>query len=205
MTEKILDCRGLSCPKPVLETKEALDGIEPGSDTVLRVIVDNEAAKGNVKRVAESQGCEVEIKEEGEREFRLFIKKGEKFKETPFEVSCDTSPLPTSSAVVFSSDVMGHGDEDLGKTLIDAFCHTLLEIKPLPKSIVCYNRGVYLAVQGSVVLDVLKEFERNGVEILVCGTCLRHYGLEKDLGVGKVSNMFEILEALSKVSKVIHP
>ena len=38
-----LDCRGLSCPLPVLETKKALERLERGG---LRVIVDNEAIEG---------------------------------------------------------------------------------------------------------------------------------------------------------------
>ncbi len=53
-TVKTLDCRGLSCPQPVLKTKEAL---EQGAD-LLEVIVDKEATKNNVSRFAASQGID---------------------------------------------------------------------------------------------------------------------------------------------------
>ncbi len=43
-----------------------------------------------------------------------------------------------------------------------------------------------------------------GIEILVCGTCLDYYKKKEELGVGIVSNMYVILETLSKASKVIY-
>jgi len=46
MTKEI-DCRGLACPAPVLQTKEALEREHPN---VIKVVVDNEASKENVSR-----------------------------------------------------------------------------------------------------------------------------------------------------------
>ena len=37
-----LDCRGLACPAPVLQTKECLEKEHPA---LIKVIVDNEASK----------------------------------------------------------------------------------------------------------------------------------------------------------------
>ncbi|RLC27286.1 MAG: sulfurtransferase-like selenium metabolism protein YedF, partial [Deltaproteobacteria bacterium] len=48
-----IDCRGLACPAPVLQTKEAIEAKRPD---IIRVIVDNEASKQNVIRFLESQG-----------------------------------------------------------------------------------------------------------------------------------------------------
>lgn len=56
-----VDCRGISCPQPVLETKKALE--KTGTDEVL-VLVDNPASKENVRRFAESQGYRVQTTEE---------------------------------------------------------------------------------------------------------------------------------------------
>ena len=47
-----IDCRKLACPQPVLNTKDALDKMESGQ---LRVIVDNQAAVGNVTRFSQSR------------------------------------------------------------------------------------------------------------------------------------------------------
>ncbi|MBC8177034.1 MAG: sulfurtransferase TusA family protein, partial [Deltaproteobacteria bacterium] len=52
MTKEI-DCRGLACPAPVLQTKGAIEREHP---TVIKVVVDNEAAKQNVSRFMGSQG-----------------------------------------------------------------------------------------------------------------------------------------------------
>ena len=100
---------------------------------------------------------------------------------------------------------MGEGNRELGATLMDAFCHTLLEIRPAPTLMAFYNSGVKLATKGSQVLDALKEFEKQGTQILVCGTCLRFYGMEESLEVGKVSNMYEILKSLSQADRIIQP
>jgi hypothetical protein len=43
------------------------------------------------------------------------------------------------------------------------------------------------------------------VEILSCGTCLQHFGIEDKLRVGKVTNMFEIIDSLNAAAKVISP
>jgi tRNA 2-thiouridine synthesizing protein A len=66
-----VDARGLSCPVPVIKTKEALDKLLDGEVVVL---VDEEAAKENVSRLANSLGCRVKITEEGD-DFRLAITK----------------------------------------------------------------------------------------------------------------------------------
>ena len=57
MTETI-DARGLVCPEPVVLTKKALR-----DQTEVTTIVDNEASKENVSRLANKEGCEVQIEE----------------------------------------------------------------------------------------------------------------------------------------------
>lgn len=44
---KELDCRGLACPAPILQTKQVVEKDQPES---LRVFVYNEAAGQNVSR-----------------------------------------------------------------------------------------------------------------------------------------------------------
>jgi TusA-related sulfurtransferase len=57
-----IDTCGMSCPQPVLMTKKALDKNPEGAD----IVVDNNTAKGNVKRYLEKFKYNVEISEEGE-------------------------------------------------------------------------------------------------------------------------------------------
>lgn len=70
LTMTIIDARGLSCPQPVLMTKQALDSNAAGCE----VLVDNPVAVGNVTRYAEKAGYQVAISEENE-DTRLVIKK----------------------------------------------------------------------------------------------------------------------------------
>jgi len=58
MDRKEIDARGLVCPHPVMETEKVLRELKKG--TVV-TIVDNAAARDNVRRLAESMGCTVSI------------------------------------------------------------------------------------------------------------------------------------------------
>ncbi|WP_031516918.1 sulfurtransferase TusA family protein [Desulfofalx alkaliphila] len=61
--QKTVDARGLSCPEPVILTRQLLSQITSGS---VQVVVDNNAAKENVTRAAESLGWKVTVEEQGD-------------------------------------------------------------------------------------------------------------------------------------------
>lgn len=67
---KEVDCIGLSCPIPVVNTKRELKNNPDGLD----VLVDNVAAKENVTRFAQKMGYEVTISQENSN-WRLQIRK----------------------------------------------------------------------------------------------------------------------------------
>mgnify|MGYP001030419561 FL=1 len=67
---QIVDARGLSCPEPVVMTRNAMAGKEPA----YQVLVDTVAAKENVTRFAMSQGYAVNVSENN-GEFTLDITK----------------------------------------------------------------------------------------------------------------------------------
>ena len=60
-----------------------------------------------------------------------------------------------------------------------------------------------LTTEGSEVIEYLRTLEREGVEILSCGTCLDYYNLKNKLLVGGVSNMYTIVEKMSGVKNTI--
>jgi len=67
---EIIDARGLSCPEPVILTRQAM-----ASDAAAyTVIVDNNTSKENVTRYAEHQGYKVSV-EEKDGEYTLSISK----------------------------------------------------------------------------------------------------------------------------------
>jgi selenium metabolism protein YedF len=105
--------------------------------------------------------------------------------------------------VVFASDVMGRGNDELGAVLMRAFIHTLAEGASRPDTMIFMNTGVKLAVEGSEVLPDLKALAGKGAKILACGTCLGFFELKDRLGVGVVSNMYDIAEAMLGAGKLV--
>ncbi|MBI5967391.1 MAG: sulfurtransferase-like selenium metabolism protein YedF [Deltaproteobacteria bacterium] len=193
-----IDCRGLACPQPVLETKKALE--EPDAEEIL-VLLDDPGSKENVRRFAESQGHRVSVTEE-KGVFTLTIqKKGSSQAE---EKLIEKRVEALGGVVIFlDSDSLGRGSEELGRILMRSFLQTLEQSDVQPEKIILINSGVKLACEGSEVLEDLLEFSGKGVEILSCGTCLDYFGLKKKLVAGKVSNMYEILQSLHQAGKVI--
>jgi len=61
MTE--VDARGLSCPMPVIKTKNAIEGMKSGS---VVVIVDNATARDNLIRLAKSKGFAASAESKGD-------------------------------------------------------------------------------------------------------------------------------------------
>lgn len=199
--ERNLDCRGLTCPQPVIQTKETLEEMAEGC---LRVIVDNEASCSNVRRFAESQGHQVQLEQKAEN-YYLRIQKGKgQVASEPAPIVCET-PQRRKTVVYISSEGMGTGDEELGHTLMAAYLDTLSQFVREISHLVFVNAGVKLTVEGSPVLEQIHGLDRMGVEVLACGTCLNHFGIKEKLQVGSVSNMFAILETLSGADKVMSP
>jgi selenium metabolism protein YedF len=187
-----IDARGLACPQPVIMTKKA---IEAGEDCV--VIVDNEAARDNVCRMAKSQGCEADVEEKGGC-FRIRVTRGADRNRNE-----DIVPAAGPTVVVFPCDRMGKGDDELGNILIRAFLHTLGEITPRPNVMIFFNAGVKLATDGSDVLEDLRALEKAGARLLVCGTCLDFFGLKDKLRAGMISNMYDITETMLSAGRVV--
>jgi selenium metabolism protein YedF len=196
----IVDCRGLACPQPVIDTKAALEG----AAGPLLVVVDNEGSATNVTRFAEGRGARVsaERREDG---IHLAIDPGRTAPATEdAPVVCEAEE-PGGAVVYVSSQGMGSGDDELGATLMEAFLDTLSQFKGRFTHAVFVNAGAKLAVTESPVLEQLRQIEQTGVRVLVCGTCLRHFGIEDRLAVGTVSNMYEIIETLSAAKRVVRP
>ncbi len=107
------------------------------------------------------------------------------------------------TVVLVPGSTLGRGDDELGTVLMRTFIHTLGESDIKPHHIIFMNSGVRLVTTGSDVIDDLRVLEKEGVEILACGTCLAHFGLKEAIEVGRTSNMYEITQALMKATKVV--
>jgi selenium metabolism protein YedF len=199
MAEDKLDCRGLACPDPILKAKEIIDR---GNIGRLSILVDNPAAKENVSRFLSRMGYEVSLSEK-EGTFTVTGTKGEST--AACEVMEDLKPTrqEIKIAVLVGTDRMGKGDDMLGAKLITSFIATLKEIGPELWRLILLNGGVKLSVEGTECLAPLQALEKEGVHILVCGTCLNHFGLLEKKQVGETTNMLDIVTAMQTADKVI--
>jgi selenium metabolism protein YedF len=191
MSENV-DARGLACPQPVVLTKKALEK----ADEVF-VIVDNETAKQNVSRLADSRGFQVSVEKKGEATYLHLTRKVSGLEKS------SVTPATKSDVLLISSNTMGRGDDVLGNTLMRSFMHTLTEAETRPSRIIFMNSGVKLVARDSEVIDDLRALEKQGIEILACGTCLGYYNLKEAVEVGRVSNMYDITAALLDTDKII--
>jgi len=79
----------------------------------------------------------------------------------------------------------------------------LKEMGPELWRLVFINSGVTLTAEGAEALPVLQELAREGVQILVCGTCLNHFNLLHKKQVGETTNMLDIVTGMQLADSVI--
>ena len=202
--EKIIDCKGMACPLPVVNAKKASEEMGPGD--VLTVLVDNEIAVQNLTRFAEHKGFTVSAEKKGEKEYAVVMGiSGAVAEEAKEDVACVMDVRRKGMLVVLSANVMGTGDPKLGTALMKAFVFALTKQDQLPDTVLCYNTGAYLTCEGADTLEDLKLLESEGVTVLTCGTCLDFYGLKEKLAVGGVTNMYDIVERMESAAQIIKP
>ena len=210
MEKKIVDARGLACPLPVVNAKKAAEEMKEGG--ILSVLVDNEIAVQNLQKFAKQKGFESTGEKKAEKEYEVIIQvaatdaAAAPVTETAEEeIACSPDSRKNGMVVVLSANVMGTGDEKLGKALMKAFIFAVTKQDALPETIVCYNTGAYLTCEDADTLEDLKSLEAEGVQILTCGTCLDFYGIKDKLAVGSVTNMYEIVETMEKAKTIVRP
>jgi selenium metabolism protein YedF len=195
-----LDCRGLACPAPVLQTKEIIEKEHPD---MIRIVVDNEAAKQNVSRLLQSHSFDVTVQED-ETNFYVMGRSEQQSSAACTVMVEERQTEKQKIMVMVATDRMGYGDDELGRKLVVNFIRTLKEMGDELWHLVFVNNGVKLTIEGSVVLPDLKELEQGGIRILVCGTCLDHFKLLDKKQVGETTNMLDIVTAMQLADKVIN-
>jgi selenium metabolism protein YedF len=198
-----VDCRKLQCPAPVIQTKKIL---EQGAVTELDVIVDNDAAVENVTRLLSYHGFDVSVDSDGVTS----TVSGRRSVENAEKTDVSTVPLRDGQSsdhqkilLMISSQEIGKGDSELGQKLMVNFVKTLKEMGKDLWRVVFLNHGVKFSTKDSAVLEDIKEIERSGVSILVCGACLTHLGLLEEKSVGETTNMLDIVTSMQIADKVI--
>lgn len=195
---KEIDARGLACPAPVLQTKTA---VENEGATAVDVVVDNAAAQQNVQRFLESKGFSVTLEQQGD-DFRVKAHRKGSSAAGPAPVPGAASE-PKKILVLCATDRIGFGDDELGQKLMVSFIKTVKEMGSELWHLIFVNNGVKLTIDGSPVLEDLQGYEKEGLKILVCGTCLDHFKLLEKKQVGDTTNMLDIVSAMQLADNVI--
>ena len=196
----IVDARGMACPIPVVKANQALAQMTEG---ILEVHVDNTVAVENLKRMALQKGLPVKTEQPEDSHYVVTIPVTGAVDAAMPELTC--TDCAGNTVVAVDTDSMGRGNDELGAVLIKGFLFAVSRLETLPKTVLFYNGGAKLTTEGSASLEDLRLMEQQGVEILTCGTCLNYYGLTDQLAVGSVTDMYTIVERLSRAEKVIKP
>lgn len=197
-----IDARGLACPAPVLMVKDLVEKEQPCE---LTVVVDNAASSENVSRFLTTRNYVVtEANKNGEFHLHARHKDGG---QQPVQASSQESQIDTAVRlkilVLVTSSQLGGGDEVLGSKLMINYLKTLKEMGDDLWQLIFVNGGVKLTIDSSPVLADLLEYEKSGVIILACGTCLEHFQLTALKKVGTTTNMLDIVTAMQLADKVI--
>jgi len=224
MSRMEIDNRGLACPLPVIKTKKALQALQTLQGLATEIdsengvnlvsIVDNEAALENVTRMLEKEGYLTHVQRRGEDTYIHIVEKGkteanEKIEANENSISrriddsgaADGVGSVEGTTVVITSSTLGQGKEELGIILMRSFIISIKEMKFLPARIIFLNSGVLLTAKKSLVLDDLRELEEGGVQIFSCGTCVDYYQLKDEMAIGRITNIYDIVEYLQHSNK----
>ncbi len=202
----LVDALGKPCPMPVVLAKKAMSSLPIGVGEA-QILVDNRIACENLAKLAAGMGYGYSCEEQGPERFMVTLSAGESSAESvsaPRAYARDGEPPRNDLVVAVGRDSMGAGSEELGRILIKGFIYSLTQMTPMPKTVLFFNSGVKLATDGANTIADLRTLETGGTRVLLCGTCVNYYGLGDRTAVGEVTDMYHIVEELSRASSVIN-
>jgi selenium metabolism protein YedF len=198
---EIVDTRGELCPKPLIMTKKMLNTLKSGEE--FQILTDNDTALSNLKMYLTDSNIKFEVEKNSDHYLIKAVKSDISVVNQNAEMYCSSSnPAYT---IVFRSNRMGVGEDELGEILIKGFINTLNNLESKPECLIFYNSSVLLTTNDSPVLPALKELSDGGCEILICGTCADYYKIKDQISIGCISNMLSICEKLTAAGKLIYP
>jgi hypothetical protein len=100
------------------------------------------------------------------------------------------------------SDSLGT-DPDIGRRLAQAFWNSFHERLAGTATFAFANRGIFLALDDSPVLEGLRRLAERGCPIYVCGTCMDYYGVRARLAVGDQGSIPLLQQLMCEAAKVV--
>jgi selenium metabolism protein YedF len=192
---EIINVLGKPCPIPVIEARKALRKTPAGE--AVRILVDNDISRQNLEKMAGGLGCPSSFEKRDDGNILVTITNTPAGGAAPSE---ERGPL----VAAIGKNTMGQGNDELGAILIKAFIYSLTELDNPPETLLFFNSGVKLTIEGSTAIADLQKLESRGTIISSCGTCLDFYGLKEKLAVGGVTNMYAIASAMGEAGRLIN-
>ena len=189
---KEIDCRGFSYLRIIREIKKYFNSIGEGEAVIL---VNTELGRSNVIRYAIHKGYQLGQENE-ENKFHIKVEK---------RGCLQAEEEENIFSILITSDKIGygHGDEELGKILMNEYFESINECDKLPEEILFLNSGVKLFDKDSKTLEDIRMLHKKGVEILINDTSLDYYDLRKDVTFGDIANMYDMVITMKKSKKLI--
>lgn len=198
---KRIDCRNLECPRPVIETKNALESLAQGEN--LEILLNSKASFENVPRFLTSQGQKFDAKELENGEYIVTLTKNGEVNTAKFDASlyACTPSYPRQKVVYLNEEHAGSGA--VGLNLLSKFIGALMQLETKPYAVICVNEAVKMTTdRGHPSFTPLKELERAGVKILSCGSCLEAYKLVDKLAIGEMTNAYEVVSLCAQYEQI---
>lgn len=111
----------------------------------------------------------------------------------------DTS---TNTLFYVRSDSLGP-DPEIGGRLAQSFFNSLHERLDGGETFVFANRGVFLTLDDSPVLEGLRRLVAKGCRIYSCGTCLDYYEARTRLALGEPGSIPLLQQLMCDAGKVV--
>lgn len=195
-----IDATGKPCPMPVVMAKKEMDSGEKN----VTIAVDNETAVENLRRLADNRKYAFCVNELDGIFHVCMLADSHVPQQPQLKAHPEYIPCCTGYTVFIGKDCVGSGDEVLGQNLMKMALYTLSQSDNVPETVIFMNSGVKLPTsEDAQTVDSIKALAAKGCQIVACGTCLDYYGLKDNLKVGKISNMYEIIEKMQLSAKVI--
>jgi selenium metabolism protein YedF len=197
--ESDIDGRALHLLETLLAVKSRLSDVGTESVTVM---LESEKARDDLSRFAEGAGYSAQPLGRRGDDFLLHIQKGKPEEKEQLE-QVAVADQPMDSVLLISSETVGSPDESLGRVLMKKLLYSLTETEQRPTAIVIVSAGVRLAVDSSDSIEALRVLEDAGVDVMVCGASVEFLKLKGKIAVGRVCDMYQIVERLLAASKTI--
>lgn len=188
-----LDLRNKSCPIPLVETRNFINN---NRNVDFKIILDNEVSFLNIKKYLENNKINYSANQSQDIYiFEVIFDGNERLSNEKFQIN--------NFSVLVMSNLFGHGDEEISKTLMKSYFYSLSESITLPSNVIFINSGVKLLIEESGILKSLESLKNLGTSILACGVCVDYYGLNDRVKFCEITNIYSITEILNNSEGVI--